>query len=405
MIKGYVKKALIVAPLSILKSVWRDEMHYRIPRLTPVVVHGTAAEREYLLKSKWWNVAIINYSGIASVKHLLREINFDYIVLDELATYRNHTTQQWRNTYELVRRAPFAVGLTGSPTPNGPWDIYGQVNMFQPEKLKSMSSREFKQHVAEEVKPGIWTPRKNAAAVVYNLMQPAIRFLRSDVIELKGSTTHTLKVDLSKAQQEFIDELRRDAVAMFAEGIVEAVNAAVLVGKILQGSAGAVYTTGKQVVDLKNTHRIDTAKELVSQSRNKVLLFASYVHLVNLLDRNFEDVPHAVVHGGTPQADRYRAFKSIQDPNDPVRLLIAHPKCLAHGVNLTGANVIIWYGPITSYEIYQQANGRITRAGQKHEQLIYHLQGSPTEARIYRTLRDHGNMQATILDLFATGDI
>jgi SNF2 family DNA or RNA helicase len=84
--------------------------------------------------------------------------------------------------------------------------------------------------------------------------------------------------------------------------------------------------------------------------------------------------------------------------------LNAHPQCLAHGLTLTAADTVVWFGPITSLEIYDQANARIRRVGQKQKQQFLHLQGTPTEKRLYSMLINKQNVQNQLLEMFR-GDL
>ena len=112
-----------------------------------------------------------------------------------------------------------------------------------------------------------------------------------------------------------------------------------------------------------------------------------------------KDYDVAVVHGGVSSAKRNEIFALFQKATSP-RVLIAHPKAVAHGLTLTAANTIVWYSPTFDLEVYEQANGRITRHGQKHNTLIAHIKASPAEARVYSVLETRGNMLRELLSLF-----
>jgi SNF2 family DNA or RNA helicase len=197
---------------------------------------------------------------------------------------------------------------------------------------------------------------------------------------------------------------------MYKEGIVKADNRAILIGKLLQAYGGAVYTKDKAIINLSPKSRISTAETIADSAAGKVLIFTAYKHTCEMVFRElsrsksdkYDGGPMAMVHGDTPLKERYEIFRSFQDANDPLRRIVAHPKCMSHGLNLTEADTIIWYQPYQGYETYQQANGRITRAGQTRRQLIYHLRASSVEDKVYNTLVTNGNMQATLLELFET---
>jgi SNF2 family DNA or RNA helicase len=71
---------------------------------------------------------------------------------------------------------------------------------------------------------------------------------------------------------------------------------------------------------------------------------------------------------------------------------------MAHGLTLTAAATIVWYGPIDQAEIYTQANGRINRPGQLRSMHIIRLAATPVERAIFARLDNKEKMQGLILD-------
>lgn len=399
--EGVIQRALIVAPLSTLWTVWEQEIEANFYRLIPAVLHGTKQKRLKLLNDSFWNVAIINHDGPATIQQELLYRNFQCIVIDEIASFRDARTRRWRIMKTIVDKAEYAAGLTGSPTPNYPSDAYGIAKLMVPHRVPK-SFLKFRQTVELEVMPGNWKPRKGSADVVAKVLQPAVRFLRSEISELKD--VHLLppqRVLMSDRQQDALTKLKRDAIIQYPEGVVNAVNAATLLGKLLQICAGAVYTTGRDVVDLEAEQRLDTVKTTIEASEGKVIIIAPYIHVAKIISHSLGNkYPHFMVMGEISPRQRSEIFKAFQDKRDPVRVIIAHPRVLAHGLNLTAANTILWYAPIFSREIYEQVNGRIIRLGQELEQYIRHLSSGSEEDAAYRVLERKGTMQEAVLQAF-----
>jgi SNF2 family DNA or RNA helicase len=168
-----------------------------------------------------------------------------------------------------------------------------------------------------------------------------------------------------------------------------------------------VYTkpdkdNARQVVALDNEPRIDALLDILSGCERKVLVFVPFTHALNAVAKKLSDEGYdtAVVDGSTTQRARGEIFVAFQQTSK-YRVLVAHPGTMAHGVTLTAADTIIWFGPTTSYETFEQANGRITRIGQKHKQQVIMMQSTAAERKIYATLRDRKKVQDTILDMFA----
>jgi len=399
--EGVIKRALVTAPLSTLWTVWEQEIEANFFRLIPAVLHGTKEKRLKLLNDNFWNVAIINHDGPATIHEELLRREFQCIVIDEIASFRDARTRRWKIMKTIVDKAEYAVGLTGSPTPNYPSDAYGIAKLMVPHRVPK-SFLKFRQQVEVEVAPNQWVPRKGSADLVAKVLQPAVRFLRSEISELKN--VHMIppqRVLMSSQQEDALKKLKRDAVIQYPEGVVSAVNAATLLGKLLQICAGCVYTTDRAIVNLDPSQRIETVKTIIDSAEGKVIVILPYIHIAKVLSEALEKThKHHLIMGEISPRQRSQIFKEFQDRYDPIRVILAHPRVLAHGLNLTAANTIVWFAPIFSREIYEQVNGRIIRLGQELEQYIMHLSGGAEEDGAYRVLERKGTMQEMVLQAF-----
>jgi SNF2 family DNA or RNA helicase len=90
---------------------------------------------------------------------------------------------------------------------------------------------------------------------------------------------------------------------------------------------------------------------------------------------------------------------------DKYKVIVAHPQCMSHGITLTRADTIIWFGPLASLETFEQANARIRRVGQKHRQLVLMYQSTKAEKTIYTKLKSKQKMQDSVLALFASNQL
>jgi SNF2 family DNA or RNA helicase len=72
---------------------------------------------------------------------------------------------------------------------------------------------------------------------------------------------------------------------------------------------------------------------------------------------------------------------------------------MAHGLTLTSASSIVWYGPITSNETYTQANGRIDRIGKNRTSVVTHIEATDLERRMYDRLKNKQRLQGILLDM------
>jgi SNF2 family DNA or RNA helicase len=396
--EGLAKRALVVTTLSTMHDVWVREAEHCFPSLDPAILHGSKARR--LRRMEQGNLLIINHDGVNVIAEELERLAPDIVILDELAVYRRKRTRKWRAAKRVVDRAKWAWGMTGAPTPRGPDDAWAQVELLRPGQAGNSMVR-FRMRTMVQVSNFRWLPRPEAREIVHQVMQPAVRVRRADVVELPPCTHSRRSVAPSNVQSQAYMHLKAKAVALFDEGRVRAVNAGVLFSKLLQVAAGSVYTETRGVIHLEASARYDEIARLVEEAEGKALVFSSFRHVT---ERCFAELsarlasPGVMVHGGTPQRDRSAAFWGLQ--NGATGWLAGHPQCMAHGLTLTAANVIIWNGPLPNLEIYEQANGRITRAGQARPQFVVGLRSFEVEGRTYRMLEEKALNQDGILSMF-----
>lgn len=395
--------ALIVAPLSTLSQVWDREIFEYFNHLSVGVLHGSQDQRLKVLREQH-DIYVINHDGpkTAIFQHLLAK-KFGAIVIDELAVFRN-INDRWRAMYKIAKHAPYVWGMTGSPTPNEPLDAWAQCKMLTPARVPEYA-RDFQLKTMRQITPFKWVAKPDANDIVYAAMQPGVRYKRDDCVELPPVSYIARKVGMSEDQERVYKRLVKMCRHTFAEGEVTAANEGVLFSKLLQIAGGWVYTKDRAVVSLPNRERIDELLEVIEQAAGKIIVFVEFIHAAKALQKivAMAGVDSALVTGEVTKTIRDHIFSAFQTHDSP-RVLVAHPKCMSHGLTLTAANTIVWYTPTTSLETYEQANARITRPGQTRKQLIVHLSGTPIETKMYRRLQEKKTLQGALLEMFEEPD-
>lgn len=402
--QGAVKNCLVVAPLSTLVPVWEVETFETFHHLSVGVMHGTKAKRLKVLGEDH-HIYVINHDGLKTINKELIAKKFDCVILDELAIYRNRRTDRWKAAKPLVHNAVYAWGLTGAPTPNGPTDAYGQVKLLTPSRM-NMSFRAFQQQTMKQVSQFRWVPRPEANDIVHEAMQPSVRFALEDCHDLPPVTLSARDVTLSARQKKAYKQLMNEyAMESKKAGVITVVNEAARLNKLIQVGAGFAYTKEGKGEYLDAKRRLTATLDLVREAEGKVIVFASYKWAVAMLERVLGHIgtPLAIT-GATPSAERNKNIALFRGSNAH-QILVAHPGCMAHGVNLQCASTIIWYTPTHSLETYMQANARITRPGQKQHMNIIHLTATPVEKRIFKKLAKNEKILGVLLEMFKNQEI
>lgn len=414
--QGLSTRALIVAPLSTLVPVWKTEINETFfGRLIPVILHGTRRQRVERLVSSKWNTAIINHAGVATIWYELHTAKFDVIIVDDASAARNSSTLIWKALNTIANGAkprrwttswkphvvPYVWALTGTPTPNAPTDAWALKALVRPAEAGRFSElQDSTMRLADNAVRRTYVPRPDAPQKIRKYLVPAVRFTRSEVYELPPEMTVVRTAQVSKEQRHVIDELRKEARARLKEGTVTAVNAGVFLAKVLQVLGGTVLDDHGKAHPVDCADRLSLVTDLIEEANAKVLVFAAFRgHIGVVADAVRKVCTVEQIHGGVSFEDRNRIFDAFQTSPDP-HVIVAHPKTMAHGLTLTAADTVIWYGPTFSSEQYQQANARIARPSQTNNRLIVHIQSDTIERQTYSLLSKKLYLQDKILSLY-----
>jgi SNF2 family DNA or RNA helicase len=252
--------------------------------------------------------------------------------------------------------------------------------------------------VMRQITQFIWQPKPDALDVVKNIMQPSVRFTRDECMDLPPLLYETRQVSLTKEQNKAYNEMMTRLQTQADSGAITAVNEAVKMAKLIQIACGVVYADDGSEVTIPSNPRIKETKDIITAAEGKVIVFVPYVSSVKMVAKELsKHFTVEVIYGGVKKNDRDRIFGDFQKGKD-LKVIVAQPAAMSHGLTLTAASTIIWYSCVTSNETFEQANGRINRPGQKMNNFIIMLEGTKVEKRMYKRLKNKQKMQGALLD-------
>ena len=397
--QGKVNRVLVICPLSFMDSAWRNDLFNFAPHRTVAVAHGDAKKRKSVIEQNT-DYVIINYDGVEIVSESIKNGGFDLIIVDEATHYKNAQTRRWKVLNKLLCDNMWLWMMTGTPAAQSPVDAYGLAKMVNPTAVPRYGST-FRDMVMTKITNFKWIPKANATSTVHRVLQPAIRFTKDECLDLPNMTYVKRAVELTRQQKKYNELLRKRLVLDITGEQVTAVNAAVGMNKLLQISAGAVYTDDGETLEFDIKHRYKVLKEVIDESSQKVLIFVPFRHVIDILTDKLrsDGISTEVIQGSVGATARTNIFRQFQEASNP-RVLVILPASAAHGVTLTAANTVIWWSPVSSLETYAQANARVHRSGQKHKCTVVQLQGSDAEKHVYRLLDSRINIHTKIIDLY-----
>lgn len=395
-----VQRVLVIAPLRVA-NVWSAECqkwdHLKHLRLSKIL--GTKDERVRAVNRKA-DIYIINRENVEWLVELYGgSFPYDMVVLDELSSFKSSSSKRFRAMRKVRPLIKRIVGLTGTPAPNGLIDLWSQVYLLDMgERLgKTLGGYRGRYFVPDKRSRSVvfsYKPRAEAEELIYQKLSDLCVSMKAvDYIKMPERIDNFLEVRLSEKEAAIYRQLERDALLPFADGDIDAASAAVLAGKLLQMANGAVYDENGAVKHI-HQRKLEALEDLYEASNGKpILIFYAYRHDRDRLHKYFQGV------GVTPGTiDTSRDIEGWNAGKIPVA--IAHPASAGHGLNLqAGGSTIIWFGLTWSLELYQQANGRLYRQGQKQTVVIHHILAKDTiDHRVMAALDNKDTGQSALIE-------
>ena len=389
---------LVIAPKRVAENTWSKEASKweHLQNLRVVKIMGTVQQRLAALDAKA-DVFVINRENVVwLVDTIGKQWPFPVVVIDELSSFKSAAAKRWKALRRVRGRIRRIIGLTGTPRPNGLEDLWPEMYLLdQGERLgRTLSAFRAKYLLPEKMNGHVvysYRPKESAEDEVYSRIADICMSIRKeDVLNLPGQIYEDVALEPPKALLRQYKQFERDKVmeCLDEDGQIVAGTEAALTNKLLQFANGAIYDMDGDVHHLHDI-KLDALEEMVEAAGgDPVLVLYAYKHDA---DRIRERIPCQALD--TPED--IDAWNRGEIP-----VAIAHPASIGHGLNLQdGGHIIIWFGLTWSLELYQQANERLNRPGQKNVCRIYHLilHGTHDE-RVLRALKNKDKGQAAAIE-------
>jgi len=395
--------ALIIAPKSLLESAWVNDFKKFAPHLTLSVAYANNRAERFNEKA---DVYITNTDATRWLAKQKRTAfrAFDSIIVDEISYFKHHTSQRSKALKKIVPSFTYRYGLTGTPDANTILDLWHPVYLIDDGERLGKSFFAFRNSVCTSIQVGPkvqmikWQDKPGAAAAIADILADiSVRYTLEECHDIPQNHMYTIPYTLSSKQRVVYNHMQDYALLEVSEGkVINAVNAAALITKLLQISSGAVYDEQSHSVFIEDG-RYQLITDLVA-ARNHSLVFFNWKHQATALKKAFEKagISYCLFDGNTSAQQRNEYVNEFQQGR--YRVCLAHPQTAAHGLTLTRATTTIWASPTYNLEHFLQGNRRIYRAGQKQKTETILIEAKDTiEAEVYAKLRDKDAKQLTFL--------
>ena len=393
--RGEVRRCLIICPLSIMHSAWMGDITNSVIHRTAIIAHHAQASRRIEMIQGDYEFVIINYDGLNLVAdEIAADGRFDLVIVDEANAYATPTTRRWKSLAKIIRPDTFLWMMTGTPAAQSPVNAYGLAKLVNPSGVPNYFTA-WRDKVMLKLTQFKWVPKPDAKERVFEALQPAIRFTKEQCLDLPPVLTTTREVPMSAQQAKYYKKIKDDMLVIAAGQTISAVNKAAVVNKLLQISCGGVYSEDGGVVEFDATPRMNLLLEILEETDRKVIIFAMFRSSIDIIHDFLNKHGHTteIIDGRVTASRRGDIISRFQFKPDP-RVLVMQPQATAHGITLTAADTVVFFGPLMSVELYTQAIARADRKGQAAEKVtVIHIQSSPIEKKMFeamdRRVEDH----------------
>jgi SNF2 family DNA or RNA helicase len=400
--RGDVQRVLILCPLSIMQSAWMGDINASIIHRSAVVAHHAQASRRIEMIQKNYEIVITNYDGLNLIaQEVINDGRFDLIIVDEANAYKNPSTRRWKALASIIRPETYLWMMTGTPASQSPVDAYGLAKLVNPGGVPKFFTS-WRDKVMNKITAFKWAPKHDATATVFNALQPAIRFTKAQCLDLPPVVTVTREVPMTAQQSKYYKMLKEQMLVRAAGETISAINAGVAVNKLLQISCGAAYTDDKEVVEFDAAPRLHVLDEVLEETDRKIIIFALFRSSIDTILTHMQKKGVAVdtIHGDVTATKRGKIIHDFQT-TDTIRVLVMQPQATAHGITLTAADTVIFYGPLMSVEMYTQCIARADRKGQDSDKVtVIHIESSPIEKKLFKAMSTKVSDHALLVGMF-----
>lgn len=391
-----IARVLVIAPLRVARDTWKGEIEKwnHLDILEYSVVVGNEKERLDALNKKsdiylinrenvdW----LINKSGVP--------FNYDMIVIDELSSFKSHSSKRFRALMKVRPKVKRIVGLTGTPSSNGLMDLWAEFRLLDMgERLGKFIGQYRERYFKPDKRNGpiiySYKPLPNAENVLYKRISDiTVSMKAEDYLKMPKKINNEVFVNLSDKEREIYETLKKELVVSIKDKDIDAVNAAALSNKLLQMASGSVYDENKNMIHIHD-RKLDALEDLIEGANGKPVLIAYwYKSDLKRIKEKFD----------------VKELKTSEDfrkwNNREIKVALIHPASAGHGLNLqAGGSTLIWFSLTWSLELYEQTNARVYRQGQKETVVIYHILAKDTiDEDVIKALENKNKTQAALID-------
>ena len=360
------KALLVLAPKSLLKAAWANDIRKFAPHLKVSIAWAHNRKEAFATPA---DVYITNIDAVTDLVKWPKThwAGFGRIVVDESTAYKNPQSKRSKAVAKLAKHFEWRRLMSGTPMPQGICDLWHQVYILDEGKRLGTSFFNFRAQTCTPIQNGPsaqhikWIDKDGIQdAVVALINDMVVRHQFEDCVDIPPNHQYARAIELSPKHARFYADFETSQLALIEGKTITAINAAALNTKLLQVASGAVYNDqgGYSLID---NARYELILDLVEERKHSIV-FYQWEHQLEELTREAKKrkVSYCVWNPDKPNLEQQFQAGMYQT-------MFAHPASAGHGLTLTRATATILASPTYNLEHYLQLYKRIYRIGQKEK--------------------------------------
>jgi len=434
-------KVLYIAPAATLIQLQNTFASYA-PHLSTIIVDGSYYERMQKIMLNDVDVKFINYEAFAMKTKLKNDnsedvelkfadivkcIDWDFVIIDEVHKIKNPTAERTGNIIDAFLEVPYKIIMSGTIAANKLYDIecpfiflngaktFNSILTHRTDTSKLLTYGELDgQFKSQYFKKDGWSykPLNGATEELRTLMETcALRFEKSECMNLPEKTYEIRLVELSPGQQKLYDDLKNKLEAELDERIgkgekISVTHILALNMKLAEAANGWIYDSYGNAINFPSNPKIDETLEAIDDADDgecKFLIWSQFRQDLHLLKQNISKLygPEsvAIIDGSVPFTKRFQIQNEFNDKNNKLRFLVGHVVAAGTGLDLIGASYEIYFSNSFRKVERSQSEDRAHRPGMQNKLTIIDIVAKNTiDEKVIAALKTNKAMSAALTE-------
>ena len=374
---GFLRGVIIVAPIRVIRLVWRQEAvkWEQTKHLKFSMVTGTKDQRTRALLRPA-DVYLINYENLGWLAETLqtyfvkkdRPLPFNGIIWDEISKMKNSSTNRVKAFRKIADKFDWTTGLTGTPASNGYKDLHGQFLVVDRGERLGTSKTAFRTRFYRKVGPYKEVPYEDTEDTIKKLIGDiTLEMSAEDYNPLPDLMVNNIEIEMPDDLRAKYDKMEREFFLQLDSGKeVEMFNQASLTNKCLQFANGAIYpVAGMPLWEPVHDLKLEALEDILDEAQGSPVLCAyAYRSDAQRIMDKFKHLDPINLTECKSEVSLTNAMHRWKTGD--CALMIGHPASMGHGIDGLQQNghILVWYGLNWSLDLYEQFNARVRRQGQ-----------------------------------------